>query len=356
MIGEYKVGSRTDVGCVRTHNEDSLLVMTPLFAVADGMGGHEAGEIASEIATRTLAEYAPLTLDEEALVGAVGRANTAIVEAVERGIGRPGMGCTLTAVVLEADRMLVAQVGDSRLYLLHGGTLQQVTRDHSLVEELVAAGEITEAEAAVHPNRSIITRALGGEEESAPDIYNIKINPGTRLLLCSDGLSGMIDDKRIRTILSGYKDPQEAADALVEAARKAGGYDNISAIVVDSFDISRNTARKKRRRSGMGAVIFFLLFVLLVGGTVGGTYLYATKAVFLKAQDGYVAVYRGISEDLLPGVNLQWQEYVSDVPVDQLPPTLVERLQTGIQVDTLDEAALLISEYRYQIVSQASGV
>ena len=185
-------GSRTDIGCVRDHNEDSLVVAPPLFAVADGMGGHAAGEVASEIATTVLANQAPKTPDAEALGRAVETANLEIIAAAEDGRGRAGMGTTCTAAILEGERLVVAQVGDSRAYLLHQGKLQQLTRDHSLVAMMVEAGQLTPEEARVHPRRSVITRALGTDPSVQPDLYEIDVQTGDRLLLCSDGLSGMV--------------------------------------------------------------------------------------------------------------------------------------------------------------------
>lgn len=156
-------GSRTEVGHVREHNEDSLLVLPPLFAVADGMGGHEAGEVASELTIKTLAELAPASLDADALERAVVAANLNVIKAPHEGIGRVGMGTTLTCAMIEKERLIIAQVGDSRAYLLHQGTLQQLTRDHSLMADMIEAGQLTEAEARVHPNRSVITRAIGSD-------------------------------------------------------------------------------------------------------------------------------------------------------------------------------------------------
>ena len=162
--------ARTDVGCVREHNEDSFIAATPLFVVADGMGGHEAGEVASEIAINTLLEKAPSSPDGEGLANAVRAANIAIISAAAQGVGRPGMGTTMTAAQIFDDQLVIAQVGDSRAYLLHEGTLQRVTRDHSLVADLVDQGRITEEEARVHPQRSVITRALGSDATVEPDI------------------------------------------------------------------------------------------------------------------------------------------------------------------------------------------
>lgn len=153
-------GSRSDVGLVRGHNEDSFLVQAPLFAVCDGMGGHAAGEVASAIAVRTLSQLAPSTADDAILGGAVEEANSAIIESAQSGEGKEGMGCTASAIVIDKNHMAVAHVGDSRVYLMSGGVLVRVTHDHSYVEELVDAGQITTDEARVHPSRSIITRAL----------------------------------------------------------------------------------------------------------------------------------------------------------------------------------------------------
>ena len=148
-------GSRTDVGCIRDHNEDSLVVTPPLFAVADGMGGHAAGEVASEIAIQILAEQAPKHPNAEALGRAVEAANQEVIAAAAQGRGRAGMGTTLTAAMLENERLVIAQVGDSRAYLLHNGKLQQLTRDHSLMADMIDAGQLTPEEARVHPNRSM---------------------------------------------------------------------------------------------------------------------------------------------------------------------------------------------------------
>ena len=190
-------GSRTDIGCLRDHNEDSLVVAPPLFAVADGMGGHAAGEVASEIAVNVLAERAPAHPDPEALGRAVEEANRAIIVAAHEGRGREGMGTTMTAAMLEGERLIIAQVGDSRAYLLHQGKLQQLTRDHSLMADMIEAGQLTPEEARTHPNRSVITRALGSDPHTQPDLYEINVETGDRLLICSDGLSGMVCDNDI---------------------------------------------------------------------------------------------------------------------------------------------------------------
>jgi protein phosphatase len=163
----------------------------------------------------------------------------------------------------------------------------------------------------------------------------------------------MVDDTAIATVLRREADPQAAADELVRQARAAGGFDNITAIVVDSNDIAPGNPKRRQRRSGLGVLAFMLVLVLLIGGAVGGLYAYASNAAFLIADDhGYVNVYRGIAHDSLPGVNLQWFEYRTDVKVDDLPPTVAVNLQDGIQVDNLDAAAALVQDYEAQTGTQ----
>ena len=178
-------GARSDVGLVRGHNEDSFLIQAPLFAVCDGMGGHAAGEVASAIAVRTIAEKAPAGADDVLLGAAVEAANTAVIQGAEDGVGKPGMGCTASCCLLEEGKMSVAHVGDSRIYLLRRGTIVRVTHDHSYVEELVDSGQITADEARTHPSRSIITRALGSDPDMYADHFSLEVSNGDRVILGS---------------------------------------------------------------------------------------------------------------------------------------------------------------------------
>ena len=242
---ELRYGVRTDVGRVREVNEDDLLAAPPVFAVADGMGGHDGGDVASRVAVeelRRLAEdgYDPLRA-EGALVGALERAQQRIGEyaADRRAEGhRSSPGTTAVAAVLVEDdgvpAWLVANLGDSRCYRLAEGVLEQVSVDHSLVQHLVDAGQITPAEAAHHPERHVVTRALGGPEMPRPDLFVLPVSATPRLLLCSDGISGMIDDEAIAAVLRELDDPGAAAERLVEQALDAGGRDNATAVVVDA--------------------------------------------------------------------------------------------------------------------------
>ena len=236
---ELRFGMATDVGRLRAVNEDSVLAVAPLFAVADGMGGHAAGEVASQVALTTVRErFVDADVHTtEALVQAVQDANRAIHDRSVSDLHLRGMGTTLTGVaVVERDgteRLAVVNVGDSRTYVVQDGILQQITRDHTYVEDLVAAGEITADEARFHPRRHIITRALGIDSDVQVDAWEAAAGAGDRYLICSDGLFNEVDDGQIAAVLTGTEDPQRAADTLVELANAAGGRDNISVVVVD---------------------------------------------------------------------------------------------------------------------------
>jgi protein phosphatase len=231
------VGHATDVGRVRDHQEDDFLVAPELglFAVADGMGGHRGGEVASATALATLREVFEGGSD---LRDAVVAANDAVFERSSSDDAVRGMGTTLTAGVLGDDgvTLVVGHVGDSRAYLLRDGELARVTTDHSLVEELMAAGELTEEEAERDPRRSQITRALGLEPGVEVDLHPIELAPGDRLLFCSDGLTTMVRENEIARILADSAEPAKAAQTLVDAANEAGGVDNTTVLVVDVVD------------------------------------------------------------------------------------------------------------------------
>lgn len=350
VVSSY-YGSRTEVGHVREHNEDSLTVLPPLFAVADGMGGHEAGEIASEITINTLNDLAPESADAEALARAVVAANLNVIKAPSQGIGREGMGTTLTAAILEKERLIIAQVGDSRAYLLHNGSLQQITRDHSLMADMIEAGQLTEAEARVHPNRSVITRAIGSDPHMQPDLYELNVETGDRLLLCSDGVCGMIEDSEIASIMRQAPSAQACADQLVEAALHAGGFDNATAVVVDVEGFKAVREKKQRRKSKALAIgVVFCLLAALTCAIFAG-YMYVNNSAYLIEQDGKVAVYRGLNEELF-GMPLSSLEYTSGVEVDQLNPGVANRIKEGMQVGSLEEANNLITTYQQEIALQ----
>ncbi|UYG15618.1 protein phosphatase 2C domain-containing protein [Brachybacterium huguangmaarense] len=233
-------GWATDVGHVRDHNEDSVLVAPPVFMVADGMGGHDAGEVASAIAVE---EFGDLAGSEDLRIEDLGAA----LREAERRIHEIGTGGPLSAgttVALAATMLIdgagywvVLNLGDSRVYRLSGDVFEQVSVDHSVVQELVDAGELTAAEAKVHPYRHMITRALGAGPQSDPDYWLIPAEAGDRLLVCSDGLSGELDDETIERVLRRTAGVQEACDVLVELALAAGGHDNVTVVIVEAIEV-----------------------------------------------------------------------------------------------------------------------
>jgi PPM family protein phosphatase len=248
-MGIFAAGN-TDIGCVRKHNEDSFLADQDLglFIVADGLGGHAAGEVASQIVVDTVArfvgetlekdrtwpvEYDPsLSYDGNRLKVALLLSDQAIAEDIRRNPERETMGSTVVAGLFHGSKLTLAHVGDSRAYILNPEGIQQVTRDHSWVAEQVANGILTPSEARVHPFRNVITQALGNGGDLDVEVQDLELMKSERLLLCSDGLSGMIGDKQIWDIVEQSKDIQHAVESLISAAKERGGDDNITAILV----------------------------------------------------------------------------------------------------------------------------
>lgn len=345
---DISFGSRTDIGYVRDHNEDSLIIIPPLFAVADGMGGHEAGEIASEITVNTLAELAPSHLDAEGLTAAVEAANYNVMKAPRQGIGRDGMGTTLTAAMLEGERLLIAQVGDSRAYLLHKGHLQQITRDHSLMADLIEAGQITPEEARVHPNRSVITRAIGPDIHMRPDIYELNVDAGDRILLCSDGLSSMISNNAIESIMRRQSDAQHCADELVTAALENGGADNVTVVVADVPGFSEVREKKRAHKSRVFYIGLAIALVAVIFAAGFGGYAFISNSAYLIEENGKVSVYRGTPDDFM-GIKLSTLDHTTNVDVDKLQPGVANRIKEGMSVSSIDEANSLIAGYEEEI-------
>ena len=266
MRVELRHGAATDVGLVREVNEDAFLAAPPVFAVADGMGGHDGGDVASAIVVEELARLAEDGYDPrrgaEAVAATLETCRRRIEEygAGQRADGQPGFSAGTTAVVamlVEDDdepRWLLANLGDSRAYRFDGGRLEQVSTDHSVVQELVDAGAITPDAAAHHPERHVITRALGTAGSSEADYFLLPLPEAERLVLCSDGVSGMIEDDELAGILAATADPREAADAVLAAALAAGGHDNATVVVVDVVDVvgpaSARPDDPERRRPG----------------------------------------------------------------------------------------------------------
>ncbi len=371
---------KTDAGRKRRRNEDSFVVEPPLFAVADGMGGAQAGEVASRLAAAAFREFHEAdALEPESRVAAIiQEANRRIFERATSDAEASGMGTTLTAALLDGGRVTIGHVGDSRAYRLHDGRLEQLTEDHSLVGDLMRSGRLTAEEAESHPQRSVITRALGTDAEVDVDTFTVEARAGDVFLLCSDGLTTMVGDDEILDLVSGARTLEQAAKALVKAANRSGGEDNVTVVLFavepDEAALEETLARGNGRGSdqdledtltGLEAprqaaaqetviepppetpaalgwepvdegatkrprrpaperrrgrrLIFALLALLAVAIVVLIALWGLSNAHFVGADDrGRLAVYQGLPYDLASGVSLYRARYVSDVRAAQL--------------------------------------
>jgi serine/threonine protein phosphatase PrpC len=330
-------GSATDTGFVRANNEDSFLVDNEhvLYAIADGMGGHRGGEVASRTAIEALRASVAAGLSVR---DAIERANSAVIDRATGDEELTGMGTTLTAVVVAGGRqLLIGHVGDSRAYLLHDGTLRRLTDDHSLVEELVREGRLTPEQAESHPQRAIVTRALGVDDIVDVDLYTIEVAAGDRVLLCSDGLTTMVRDRDVERLLRGDADPQRTAEILVDAANRAGGEDNTSVVVIDVVEVDAASApdpetlaappaaprrvmppapdplpaptlaqpRPRRGHRVRDGLLLFLPLVLVVAVATTGVAWYARRSYYVGFAQHHVVIYQGV-----PGGVLGWNPTV----------------------------------------------
>jgi protein phosphatase len=354
-----RVGARTDVGRVRKGNEDSYSAEEPLFAVADGMGGHQGGEVASSVALEVLGT------GEGTLEELVREANDEVFRRAAKDPGLSGMGTTLTALRHEGTVLRLAHVGDSRAYLLRDETIQRLTKDHTVVERLVDEGRLTAEEAEIHPQRSILTRALGVDQAVQVDQGAIEPRVGDRLLLCSDGLTGMVDEAGITRILTEHAEPQQAADALVEAANEAGGQDNITAVVIDVLDgssevpaavgakappVARRTEAARpvdRRRIPRGLVWLAVVLVVVAGALWAVKSMWVDNQFYVGESNGVVAVYRGIPAAPL-GIDLSTpvKEY-PDLPAGEVTAfPEYQALPDGITASSEEDARSIVEEMR----------
>ncbi|MGI8585216.1 MAG: Stp1/IreP family PP2C-type Ser/Thr phosphatase [Thermoleophilaceae bacterium] len=366
----------TDVGRQRSSNEDSFLESAPVFAVADGMGGARAGEVASRIAVETLADGDAGDGEAEAQLAETAQAaNRRIYELAQKDDSRAGMGTTFTAVLVDGGDVVTGHVGDSRLYRLRDEALERLTRDHSLVEELVRRGELDPKDAESHPQRSIITRALGPEPEVEVETFTCPGRAGDVYLVCSDGLTSMISEERLRDLLPADGSLDEAAQRLVEAANEAGGKDNITVVLFRLGDdggataVSGDTLSGQETRADLSASevraaaeadrgatsrtaaassssargrrrIGAALAALVLAALLVGFYFGSREFYFLGTNDqGLVSLYRGLPYDLPLGVELYEQQYVSGVPAASIEPGRREEIighQLREEGDALD--------------------
>jgi PPM family protein phosphatase len=399
MLRIVEEAARTDTGRQRHANEDSYHARSPVYVVADGMGGAQAGEVASRIAADAFDEDMGDGSPEERLAERAQEANRRIFDRARSDASVSGMGTTLTGALLASDEVSIVHVGDSRAYLFRDGELRQLTRDHSLVEELRRRGQLTSEEAEDHPQRSIITRALGPERDVELDIHTHQARGGDVYLLCSDGLTSMVREDRLREILSTAATLRDAVDGLVDEANKAGGRDNITVVAFrvggdepaappsDETVMDLRTAEaeaasngethtekagvvpeaeaapvpvpppppseerpkehlkaarapRRSRRRGRRILISVLVLAVLVGAGAGA--LAGTKRVYFVGSDrGLVTLYRGVPYELPFGIHLYQRKYVSSVPVQALSQTERRRLLDH-QLRSKDDASGLV--------------
>jgi PPM family protein phosphatase len=361
---------RTDVGRQRRSNEDSSYASAPVFVVADGMGGAQAGEVASQMVVEAFSEGVPERgTPEERLSVVIQKANREIHARSHSDAASAGMGTTVTAAYLDEDSVALAHVGDSRAYLLRDGELSRLTEDHSLVEELLRGGKLTEEEALEHPQRSVITRALGIEPIVEIDTWTYPLRPGDVVLLCSDGLTSMLSEQQIQQVLVETPDLEEAGDRLIAEANAAGGRDNITVVLFRvefasglEADVDQPTiiavagsmpaaqpvraeiaprpvkrarlgrrphmpegfvqpAKRGRHFGVLGKTVASLTALLVVIGLVGGGgYLASRQLYFLGTNgQGTMVVYRGFPYVLPFGIPMYETFYVSGVPASTIP-------------------------------------
>jgi protein phosphatase len=348
---KLKWGASTDVGMVRQQNEDSYLAEENLYVVADGMGGHNAGEVASALAVTTLKAGARTGIDSvERFRELVQQANTAIYTASLDDSTQSGMGTTLTALSIvagEEPRVLVANVGDARTYMWRNGALTRLSVDHSYVQELVNEGIITPEEARVHPRRNIVTRALGIDRSVVVDVFSHLVRTGDRIVLCSDGLVDEVSDADIAVVLGQHSDPQDTAEALVMVANTAGGRDNTTVIVVDVLDdISEpvilptpdNTTPMEAlapmqlapaKKSKVGMVLFWSALVAIVLSAITVIGVYGRSGYFIGFDSNdQVAIYRGRVGGILwfqPTIETQTSMSGEELPEDILRDVALNR-------------------------------
>jgi PPM family protein phosphatase len=394
MIGLAQRAAATDPGKRRRRNEDAFVAEPPLFAVADGMGGAQAGEIAARIAASVLRESS----GDEAVVALIKEANRRVYEAATGDEARSGMGTTITAALVEDGTVQIGHVGDSRAYLVRDGRLEQLTEDHSLVAELVRSGKLSPEEADAHPQRSVITRTVGTDPDVDVDTFSVEARPGDLFMLCSDGLTTMVDDASILQIVEKNRaNLDNAAGALVDAANKGGGEDNITIVLFEIGDessggvedtatlpaveeeqaadedtltelqavptiddttlISRDELEALGRRDGDGVAHRRIpRTAIVIGSTTLVVVLAAlvvwslSRSYFVGAEaNGKIAIYQGFPWDIAGSVRLYRLRYESPVLAGELSQTERRRL-FGHDLRSYDAALRAVKQYEAEVV------
>ncbi len=395
MTLSLKIASHSETGLVRKRNDDSGYASPQLLAVADGMGGAAAGDLASAVAIDAIRRIdKPTSGDEmlEALAGAIHKANDRIADLIEADLALDGMGTTVTGALFDGTRLGLAHIGDSRAYLLRDGRLEQLTHDHSWVQSLIDDGKIDSDEAAMHPHRSLLIKVLNGQPANDPDLSMVPVSAGDRLLFCSDGLCGLVDDPVIEELLKTGT-PADALACLVQEARAEGGIDNITIIVADvvegeaaatseavvlgaasersippadtkarggdsedtlisgrastpapqSEDEARYNPQAPHRRRRVRSLVGLVAVVIIAAVALGTAYAWTRTQYFVGAADGKVAIYQGLSESL-PGFKLSRVYEIQPLAIVNLPRYYQDKVRANIDVSSLSSARETVTE------------
>jgi len=392
-----KIASHSETGLVRKNNQDSGYASPQLLVVADGMGGAAAGDLASAVAIDAIRRVdRPTSGDEmlEALAGAIHKANDRIADLVEADLSLDGMGTTVTGALFDGTQLGLAHIGDSRAYLLRDGHLEQLTHDHSWVQSLIDEGKIDSDEAAMHPHRSLLLKVLNGQPANDPDLSMVPVAAGDRLLFCSDGLCGLVDDPVIEELLK-TGEPADALACLLQEAHAQGGIDNITIIVADVIedeagdssepvvlgaaaqrsippadtklradevedtlvsgrpkaispppeheDEARYNPQAPHRRRYVRPLAGLVVVLLLAAAALGSAYAWTRTQYFVGVDQDNVAIYQGLSEGL-PGLKLSRVYEVQPLAVGDLPPYYQEKVRANIDVSSLSSARQTIGE------------
>jgi protein phosphatase len=402
MPFSFQYAARSDVGMVRSENQDSGYAGPRLLAMADGMGGHAGGDIASSVVIGALVDLDGEALGSaeasKALLSRIESANHELAEMVKADPSLHGMGTTLIAILRSQNKLVLAHIGDSRAFLGRDGTLTQITKDHSFVQSLVDEGRITADEAIGHPQRSLVTRVLTGQDDDEPDLTVREARVGDRYLIASDGLTDYVAADTISDIVLAGETPARTADRLVELALKAGAPDNVTIVIGDVVDASKSSgsssqpdvvgaaaARSKGTRpipvtpaskaaaltreangtedddevtlaeegavSGPGRWLrraaLALVAVIIVGGGTYAAYVWSQRQYFVGQHSGKVAVYQGISQDVGP-VKLSHVEQETEVSLDDLPDFYRAKVEATVAADNLQDAQTLVEQLRIE--------
>ena len=396
MTLQLKYVTHSEIGLIRKNNQDSGYASPHLVAVADGMGGAAAGDLASAVAIDTIRKIDSPTTGEhmlEVLASAIHQANDKIAELIESDFSLEGMGTTVTGAMFDGTQLGLAHIGDSRAYLLRDRHLERLTHDHTWVQSLVDDGKISESEAALHPHRSLLLKVLNGQPTNDPDLMMVPVLPGDRLMFCSDGVCGLIDDDVIESALR-LPDLNDAAERLVVEALHEGGIDNITVIVADvvesggsddiivlgaasehpfpadgvprgqrpeddaddtlmtkladfeappADDEERYSPQAPHKGRFRKPLIGLLALLLLAGAGLGIAYGWTRTQYFIGADQDKVAIFQGLS-DSLPGLSLSRVYEVQQLTVSELPPFYQDQVKANIDVSSLDSARATVAE------------